>query len=57
MLAMELPVKFRFWLTTVLSVAGSLELLDECMVLRLNAREKLMDERKSASMYPAFRWR
>ncbi len=31
--------------------------LPECMVHRLNAREKWMNEGKSASMYPAFGWR
>ena len=31
--------------------------LAECMVRRVNARERLLDEGKSASMYPAFRWR
>jgi hypothetical protein len=31
--------------------------LPVCMVRRPTAREKLVDEEKSASMYPAFRWR
>jgi DNA invertase Pin-like site-specific DNA recombinase len=38
-------------------IARSTKHFLECMVLRLNAREKLIDERKSASMYPAFGWR
>jgi hypothetical protein len=39
------------------AVRQGLHELAECMVRRVNAREKLLDEGKSASMYPAFRWR
>jgi (p)ppGpp synthase/HD superfamily hydrolase len=31
--------------------------LDECMIRRVNAREKFLNERRSTSMYSAFRWR